>query len=42
VTIATMIDAERFIEVITQHPVSARIADDVVRERLPPAQPAGA
>ncbi|HWF73382.1 MAG TPA: cyclic nucleotide-binding domain-containing protein [Solirubrobacteraceae bacterium] len=37
------IDSESFIEVITQHPASARIAGDLVRERQPPpVQPASA
>jgi MFS family permease len=30
-----VIDSERFIEVVTQHPASARLGDELVRERLP-------
>jgi hypothetical protein len=37
-----VIASDRFLEVVTQHPVSARVGDDLVRERLPPVQPAGA
>jgi MFS family permease len=38
-----MIDAESFIAVITQHPASARVADRLLRDRLPPPiQPASA
>ncbi|HEY5317404.1 MAG TPA: cyclic nucleotide-binding domain-containing protein [Solirubrobacteraceae bacterium] len=36
-----MIDAESFIEVVTQHPASARVGDELLRERLAPVQPAG-
>ena len=38
-----MISAEQFVEVVTQHPASARLGDELVRERLaPPAEPASA
>jgi hypothetical protein len=36
------IDSERFLEVVTRHPVSARVGEEIVRERMPPVQPASA
>jgi hypothetical protein len=37
-----VIDAEHFIEVVTEHPISARVGEELLRAHLPTAQPAGA